>query len=188
MNRNGILKASKERAGLPVKGELDFLVVGKIFRPHGIRGEMLMQVLTDFPDRLQEGVTIYLGENHSPQVIRSLRWHRNALIVAIESTIDPESVGALRNQLVYVRSDDRPPLPAGEYYHHQILGLKVKTIDDRFLGDLVQILETGANDVFIVRQEQGSEILIPAIPDVICKIDLQEGEIIVNLLPGLLPE
>src|SRR4030067_3247840 len=105
--------------------------------------------------------------------------------MANETINNPESAGALRNQLVYVRSDDRPPLPEGEYYHHQILGLKVKTIDDRFLGNLVQILETGANDVFIIRQEQGSEILIPAIPDVICKIDLQEGEIIVNLLPGL---
>ena len=188
MKRDGNPKGSKEQAALAIPGEPDFLVIGKIFRPHGIRGEMRMEVLTDFPERLQKGMTIYFGENHSPQVLRSLRWHRDALIMAIEAINDPESAGGLRNQLVYVRSDDRPPLPEGEYYHHQILGLKVKTIDDRFLGVLVQILETGANDVFIIRQEQGSEILIPAIPDVICKIDLQEGEIIVNLLPGLLPE
>jgi 16S rRNA processing protein RimM len=175
-------------AGSPPPGEPVFLVVGKLQRPHGLRGEVIMEVITDFPERLRSGVTVYVGEAHQPQRIRSRRWHDRALLLAFDSCLDSESVGQFRNQLVCVRADDRPALPEGEYYHHQILGLSVVSDTGQALGRLVQILSTGANDVYIVRPEAGPEVLLPVTEEVILRVDLERGEILVHLLPGLLPE
>ena len=175
-------------AGSPPPGEPAFLVVGKLQRPHGLRGEIIMEVITDFPERLRTGVTVYVGEAHQPQRIRGRRIHGKGLLVAFDSVSDPEAAGQFRNQLVYVRSDDRPSLPEGEYYHHQLLGLSVESDEGQVLGRLEQILGTGANDVYIVRPEEGPEILLPATDEVILEVNLEQGKVKVHLLPGLLPE
>jgi 16S rRNA processing protein RimM len=87
-----------------------------------------------------------------------------------------------------VRADDRPSLPDGEYYHHQLLGLRVISDTGQTLGRLVQILSTGANDVYIVRPEAGPDVLLPATDEVVQRVDLEQGEILVHLLPGLIPD
>lgn len=179
---------SEGGAGLPVSGKPAFLVAGKLTRPHGVRGEMLMEIHTDFPDRLKSGSQVFLGEHHKPHMIRSARGHSVGLIVAFDGYTNPEMAGQLRNQLVYVPSDNLPPLPEGDYYHHQLLGLRVKTTQDEELGEVEQILQTGANDVVLVRAHSGGEILIPYIDEVVREIDLDKGQITIELLPGLLPE
>jgi len=89
-------------------------------------------------------------------------------------------VAAFRNQYLYVRADELPPLPEGEYYHHQLLGLRVFDLQGNLLGVLSEILETGANDVYVVRDEGGSEILLPVIEGVILEVDLGARRLIVN--------
>jgi 16S rRNA processing protein RimM len=116
------------------------------------------------------------------------RRHSQGLLVAFEGIANPEAAAGLRNQLVLVRADDRPPLEDGEYYHHQLLGLQVITEVGSILGELVEILETGANDVYVVRPQQGNDILLPAIEEVVLSIDLPAGQICVRPLPGLLSE
>jgi 16S rRNA processing protein RimM len=175
-------------SGSPASGEPVFLAVGKLHRPHGIHGEMIMEVLTDFPERLEVGITLYIGNEHQPVQLLSRRWHNQNLLVAFEGYPNPEAVSLLVNQLVQVLADDRPPLPEGEYYHHQILGLQVVDENGIPIGRLKQILETGANDVYIVQPEQGKEILLPAIDSVLRSIDLAQGRIVVHLLPGLMPD
>ncbi len=168
-------------------GEPEFLVVGRLHRPHGVRGEIVMEVVTDFPERLKPGMLVFVGEDHQPQQVASLRPHDLALIVSFSGFNTPEDIGRLRNHTVYVRTADRPALAEGEYYHHQILGLKVIEEDGNALGFLTDILETGANDVYIVQPEGGGrEILLPAISDVVREIDLEQGTMTVRLLPGLL--
>jgi 16S rRNA processing protein RimM len=174
--------------GSPSSGEPVFLAVGKLHRAHGVQGEIIMEVLTDFPERLKTGDTLFVGTDHQPVRLKSRRWHNQNLLVSFEGYLNPEAVSAFINQLVQVRADDRPPLPEGEYYHHQLLGLQVVDENGTHLGRLKQILETGANDVYIVQPEQGKEILLPAIDSVLQTIDLAHGQIIVHLLPGLLPE
>ena len=186
MSRTEESKKSGNRTGSPVTGEPDFLVVGKLRHPHGLHGEILMEVITDFPERMQPGVTIYVGEAKLPLEIHSQRWHRDSLLLAFKSFQNPETSDELRNQWVYVTAEDRPKLPEGEYYHHQLLGLAVLTDEGRELGKLTGILETGANDVYIVLAPSGHEILLPAIEPVILNIDLEGGKIIVHPLPGLL--
>lgn len=174
-------------AGSPSTGEPVFLAVGRLRRPHGLRGDMAMDVLTDFPERLQVGVTVYVGDAHQPLRIRRRRGHAAALILAFEGYTDSDQAGELRSQMVFVRADDRPPLPDGEYYHHQLLGMRVSSDEGQELGTLAQILETGANDVYIIRPETGPEILLPAIEGVILEISLASREMRVHLLPGILP-
>jgi len=178
----------RQPAGSPSPGEPVFLAVGKLGRPHGVRGEIFLHILTDFPERLEAGVTVFLGPDHEPIVIKSRRLHRDALLLALTGYHTPEEVGTLTNQYLYVRADDRPQLPEGEYYHHQMIGLQVVDEQGLFLGTLSQILETGANDVYVVLPPQGAEILLPAIEDVILNIDLDQNQMVVRLLPGILLE
>jgi len=175
-------------AGSPQTGEPVFLVVGKFLHPHGLHGEMLMEVITDFPERILPGKTIYAGNDRQPIVIRSRRWRGTELLLAIEGFDTPEAVGHLRNQLAFVPTRDQPALPKGEYYHHQVIGLQVVTDEGQELGKVTSILETGANDVYMIKDSSGSEILIPAIQSVVLDIDLDKGQIFVHLLPGLLPD
>ncbi len=175
-------------AGSPSKREPAFLAIGKLRRPHGVRGEMVMSVWTDFPERLLPGVNLYVGESHTVLAIRSVRWHRDDILIAFEEYADRDQVGELRNQIAYVRADDRPALPEGQFYLHQLVGLRViRAEDDSFLGWIEEIFETGSNDVLIVRMEDGGELLLPDIPSVVLAIDLEQGEMRVHLLPGLLP-
>jgi len=179
---------NQSSTGLPVSGKPDFVAIGKLTRPHGVHGEMFLEILTDFPDRLKPNGIVFTGEHHDPQVINSMRSHKNGLIVAFDGIHDPETVGKLRNQYVFVQSKNIPSLPEGEYYHHELIGLRVLTADDQELGQLIQILQTGANDVLVVQTPAKAEILIPYIDEIIKKIDLEKGMILIDPIPGLLPD
>jgi 16S rRNA processing protein RimM len=178
----------KQPAGSPDEGEPVFLVIGKLRRPHGIHGEILMDIITDFPERLNAGNVVFVGEDHQATTVRSLRKHGRALLLAFEAYHSPESVAELRNQLVFVRAENLPTLPEGEYYHHELIGLRVVDEAGELLGVVTQILDTGANDVYIIRPVSGPEILLPAIDSVILNIDLHKAEIQVHILPGLIPD
>ncbi len=177
---------SMNTAGSPSPGEPAFLAVGKLRRPHGVHGEMIMDVLTDFPERLEPGAQLFAGQEHLPVRLMGRRPHGQALLVSFEGYDSPEKVGELRNQFIYVSASNLPALDEDEYYFHELIGLQVYTENGDLLGTLTEILETGANDVYIVQPENGPDILLPAIEDVIVDIDLEQGVMHVRLLPGLI--
>lgn len=179
-------KTAPAGTGSPPTGEPEYLVVGILRRPHGVKGEMLMDVRTDFPERLKTGMTIFVGEQYKPMVLASLRPHAKGRIIRFRGIKTPETAGLYRNTSVYVPTANLPELPEGEYYHHQLLGLNVVTDEGRELGMLVDIVETGANDVYVVRDASGNEILLPAIPQVILDVELADCEMRVHLLDGLI--
>ena len=177
--------ANPGQTGSPASGEPVYLSVGLLRRPHGLRGEILMEVYTDFPQRLSPGTKLYVGEQHTPLTIASVRGHNDGLLVGFRGIKNADDAGKYRSLVVFVRAEDRPPLPEGEFYHHQVIGLRVVNETDEELGTLAEILITGANEVYIVKRPDGRELLIPAIEDVILKIDPQAGLVRVRLLPGL---
>jgi len=179
---------SQKPAGSLKTGEPAFLAVGKIRRPHGVRGDTLVELYTDFPERLTPGRKIYLGESHQPVTIRSQRQHNAGLILGFEGIDTPEQVGQHRNQFLYVDRSDAPSLPSGEYYFHELIDLLVVDEQGGEMGVLTGILETGANDVYVVTDPAGVELLIPAIPDCIRKVDMRARRMVVHLLPGLVEE
>jgi len=188
MPKSKQLREYSRPAGSPRSGEPLYLAIGRLQRPHGLQGEISMEVLTDFPDRLKAGTKVYLGEKHQELIIRDRRGHTSGFLISFESHNSAESVGNFRNQYIYVMADDRPILPDGEYYQHQMLGLSVISDEGEILGELSGMLETGSNDVYIVRSDAGSELLLPNIGSVVKEIDLEKGEMRVHLLPGLRPE
>jgi 16S rRNA processing protein RimM len=179
---------SKDQPGSPHMGEPEFLVIGRLGRTHGVKGEIFMTVLTDFPERIVPGLKVFIGPDYNPATIKSCRWINQGVLIAFEGYSNPEKATAFRNQFIQILASDRPPLPEGEYYYHQLLGLAVITEDGQMLGSIIEILETVANDVYVVQTEDKKEILLPAIDQVVLGIDLEKQTIMVRLLPGLIPE
>lgn len=179
-------RQTNQETGSP-QGEPLFLAVGKLGRPHGVKGLVVLYLLTDFPERLESGSQVYLSSEHIPMEIRSRRDYQGNLLLKFDGYDTPEAVGELSNQFLFVRADDRPPLPEGEYYHHQIIGLQAVDEQEKILGKVTEILTTGSNDVYVVQSDSGSEILLPATEEVILNINLDQGLMRVHLIPGLLP-
>ncbi|MCZ7554127.1 MAG: 16S rRNA processing protein RimM [Anaerolineae bacterium UTCFX2] len=188
MPRNKRLLEFSQPAGSPPSGEPVFLAVGRLLSPHGLNGEIQMEILSDFPERLKPGRMLYLGDDRLPLEVRGRRGHSRGFLIAFTGYDNPESVKEMRGQYLYTQADDLPELPKGEFYHHQILGLRVKSDAGQELGTVVGILETGANDVFVVQSQDGSEILLPNIRSIVLEIDPDRHEMTVHLLPGLVPE
>lgn len=171
-----------EPAGSPQSGEPAFLVVGRLRRPHGVRGEIVMEILTDFPERIKRGRTLYVGENHEPHVVEGSRKVSEGLLIHFSNYSTPEQVSELRNMWVYVASKDAARLPEGIYYHHQLVGLRViDKATGREIGTITEILETGADDVYVVGQPDGKELLLPAIESVVAAIDISAKTMTINL-------
>ncbi len=175
-------------AGSPLPGEPAFLAVGKLRHAHGVRGEILMEVLTDFPERLKPGITLYLDEGDRALQLTHCRHHNEGLLLTFQGLSTPEEVGLLRNQLLYVRADDRPPLEEGEFYQHQLINLSVVNDAGEPIGVVNEILETGASDVLVVRPATGPEVMIPMVDEFILEVDLECHQIKVHLIPGMLGE
>jgi 16S rRNA processing protein RimM len=161
-----------------------FLAVGRILRPHGVRGEVQAEIHTDYPERFGVYRQVYLGPGHRPYQIEAHRFHAGRVLLKFREVADRTAAEKLRGQWIRIAITDAVPLAEGEVYLHDMLGLRVETVEGEQLGKVAEIIETGANPVYVVRGRQG-EILIPDIPDVIEAIDLAGGELIVRLIEGL---
>lgn len=163
------------------------LAVGRVLRPHGVRGELRVGLLTAYPDRLSRHPVFYLGDEGRPWPVERLRLQRDAALVKLRGCDDRDGADALRGQLVQIPVEDAVPLEEGEYYTFQLIGVAVVTDRGESLGRVVDVLETGANDVYVVRGPRG-EVLIPAIKGVVGELDLSARRMVVSPLPGLLDE
>jgi 16S rRNA processing protein RimM len=174
----------KELSGSP-SGEPFYLTVGFIRRPHGVQGEMVMDLHTDFPERMKQGRKLLVGEEHQPQTLVSVRPHQAGLLVRFRGVETPEQAGLFRNQWVYIKASEAPKLPEGRIYQYELIGFQVVDENDQPLGELAEILETGANNVYVVRDGAGHEILLPAIPSVVLETDIARRVMRVHVLEGL---
>jgi 16S rRNA processing protein RimM len=176
--------AGRKQAGSPIGGPA-YLAIGLLRRPHGLHGEMVLEPHTDFPERIEPGRKLYLGDKHTPASLAAVRRHGSNLLVRFDGYDTPESAGRHRNHWVYALVRDLAPLPQGKHYTHELIGLEVVDDDGNRLGILEEILETGANDVYLVRGTAGKELLLPAIPSVIQDLDMDRRILTVHLLDGL---
>lgn len=180
------MPGTKERpAGAPTAGGPAFFVVGKVRRPHGVHGDVLVEVYIDSPEGLIPKNEIFLGKKHLKLIIARRRRHNEGLLLGFEGINTPEQAGRYRNQILSLVASETPQLPKGRYYYHELIDLKVVDEFGNDIGTLTEILETGANNVYVVKNISGREILIPAIHDVVLNVDLVSKIMIVRLLPGL---
>jgi 16S rRNA processing protein RimM len=128
--------------------------------------------------------TVYLGEELVPAVVEGRQLHARRAVLKLEGVDQRAEAEKLRGLLIQVPVDEAVPLDQGEYYLYQIVGLEVWTKEGEYLGRVAEVLETGSNDVYVVR-EGGREILIPALSDVVLEVDLEENRMEVHLMEGL---
>ena len=166
----------------------DFLQVGVITATHGLRGEVKVFPTTDDPERFLDLETVYLdtGREKKLLTISSVKFFKQFVILKFKEFDNINDVEPFRKKSLLVTRDQAVPLEEDEYFIADLIGLRVITDEDKVLGELTDVLETGANDVYQVTDENGKEILLPAIKDCILSVDLEKGEMKVHILEGLL--
>jgi 16S rRNA processing protein RimM len=173
----------------PGAPELRYLVIAQVVRPHGLRGHVRCKIITEHPERFADLRRVTIGDPPRVYRVRSAQLegdaHAGTVLLGLVGVNTPEQAEALRGALVTVPERDAVPLGPGEYYTHQIIGLNVITDAGEALGTVVEVLSTGANDVFVVRGPRG-EVLLPAIQPVVREIDVAGGRMVVTLIEGLL--
>ncbi len=161
--------------------------IGRIVKSRGVKGEFIVLPLTFSPERFDDisRVHIKLDDEIKEFSIEYSRPYGRTVIMKLRGINSPEDAAALRGGQLMVPEEESPPLPAGVYYYYQIIGLKVFTVDGAYIGRVTDIIETGSNDVYVVREGE-KEYLIPVIKDVIRDIDIRNRRIIISPETGLL--
>ncbi len=181
-NQNTVSSESdQQKPGSPDSGEPVYLAVGRIGKPHGLNGEAILYLLTDFPERLKRGKIVFAGKKYQKLTIQSVREHNRGLIIKFNNYDTLEMIDQFKSQYLYVLGNSLPPLPEGEYYHHELLGMEVFDEADNYFGIVTEILETGANDVYVIKQGDKEE-LVPALKENLITIDVKNKRMVIKPL------
>jgi 16S rRNA processing protein RimM len=179
---------TEQPRGSAEDAEPRFLIIGRITKPHGVRGEVRVEIHTELPERFHWLERVFIGDDTPrPYEVAGVRFHKQMALLQLVGVNDRNGAEALRNAWVQIPEEEGIPLDEGQVYLYEVLGLRVITVSGRDLGEVVEVIETKANDVYVVRGPQG-EVLIPEIADVIVEIDLDNERILIDPLPGLLPD
>jgi len=163
--------------------DLKFITIGRILTTWGVKGKLKVKLETDFPQRFAPSSKVYI--NRQPMTIDSAEWHGDKLVIKLNTIDSIEDARKLRGKTVEIHRNQVHPLPEGQYYYFQLIGLEVWTTQGELLGSITEIITTGSNDNYVVRGAKG-EILIPAIEDVVKSIDLDKGCLVIEPIEGLL--
>lgn len=169
-----------------------YMAVGRIVGAHGLNGELRMELHTDFPERFAPGVELWMGADLALYTVTSAREHKGMILLCVDGVDDRDSAEALRGEWLFIPEDAAMALPEGEYWVHDIIGLAVVDESGAALGRVTDVLQTGANDVYIVAPAEnvnrGRELLIPAIAEVVQAVDVPGGLLTIRIVPGLIDE
>lgn len=163
------------------------ITIGKILDAHGVRGWVRVLPLTDFPERFLSMNKVILLQNgrYTEYRLVAARRHKQFILLCFEGISDMNAAKALKGALLQVKKEHLVKLPGDSYYIFDLIGLSVYTTAFEYLGELKDILQTGANDVYVVENKGGRSILIPALRQVVKKIDLDAHRMVVELQEGL---
>jgi 16S rRNA processing protein RimM len=172
---------------VPKTQTTEWATIGQVVALFGIRGELKVRLLTDIPGRFQQLEAINIGLDHRRYLIERVRPYKGEMIVLKLAGIDDTTAAEpLRRLDLCIPLSHLAKLPSDSYYQHDILGLRVHTLDGRELGPIVEIIETGSNDVYAIKGQDGKQVLIPALKSVVKQIDLMRHTMYIDPLPGLL--
>lgn len=166
----------------------DFFEIGKITGTHGIRGTMRVFPTTEDPSRFErlKEIIVEIRDKQEPFHIQKVAYQKNMILLTVKEINDINVAELYKNGRILIPDKMAIPLKENEYYRRDLFGMTVVTDEGEELGKLVNIYETGANDVYAVKKaEDKKELLIPAIKDCILKVDVEASVMTVHLLEGL---
>ena len=160
------------------------VAVGRIVKAHGLRGELAVENRSDNPDRWAPGSVVF-DEAGRPFTVRSVRSHGDRLLVTFEDVADRTAAEPLVGTMLVVPESWLPALEAGQWWAFEAEGLQVATEDGRDLGVVREVLDYPAHDLWRIVAEDGTEILLPAVGDLVVSVDVEGGRAVVRSLSGL---
>ena len=165
----------------------EYFEIGQIVNTFGIKGQVKVKPFTDDIHRFDELKKVILEKNKKVQEreIEEVTYHKNMVLIKFKGIEDINMAETLRNSYLKIKREDAKELPEDTYYIADLLGLAVYTEDGEYLGKVDDIYSTKANDVYVVKDEEGKQILLPGTKEVIQKVDLEKETITVHLLEGL---
>jgi 16S rRNA processing protein RimM len=168
------------------------LVVGRVLRPHGVRGELSVEVLSDAPERFTPGAELGVGDPDGPTpprpvTVAAARLHQGRLLLRLVGVEDRDAADRLRGAILSIPVEAARPLAPGEFWPHQLIGLAVVDRDGRERGRVADVLPGAAHDLLAVQLPGGASALVPAVAALVT-VELEAGRLLVDALPGLLDE
>ena len=165
----------------------DLLQVGVITSTHGVRGEVKVFPTTDDAARFKKlkNVILDTGKEKIDLEVAGVKFFKNMVILKFKGIDNINDVEKYRKMSLFVTRENAVKLKKDEYFIADLIGLKVQTDEGEALGEVTDVLQTGANDVYEIRTEDGEEILLPAIKDCVKEVEVEGGSMLVHLLPGL---
>jgi 16S rRNA processing protein RimM len=164
------------------------ITIGKAVKPFGVKGEMKIEPRTDFPERFKNLSRVYLVSPAGKELVcevKSIRYAGESPLIVFGGYDSPEKAKALNGWFVKVPEEDVVPLPEGRYYWHELIGMEVVSEDGEKLGAIVDIFETGSNDVYVMKRGT-REVYLPATKEVIKRIDRKAKQMVIHLMDGLM--
>ena len=165
-----------------------YFEVGQIVNTFGIKGLVKVKAFTDELERFEELKKVYVCKKDKLEEIEieEVKYHKDMVLLKIKGIENMEDAEKLKGLYLKIDRKDAKKLPEGTYFIADLIGLNVYSDENELLGKLEDIFNSGANDVYVVKDEKGKQILLPGIPDVIKEIDLEQEKIVVHLLKGLI--
>ncbi len=174
----------------PPPSDAEWLIVGRVGKPHGVHGDVLVDIDTDFPERLQDGVEFGLGEETGPaefhRVFR-VRYHKRCWLLSVKGIRDRDTVESWRGRFLFLPELERKDLPEGFYYEHQLVGLTAFSTSGEPYGEVTAVHPEGGQTRLAVRYG-GDDFLVPYVPEIVVQVDLEAGTIVLDPPDGLLDD
>ena len=168
----------------------EYIQIGKIVNTHGVRGEIKIIPLTDDPRRFENLKSVFVNRNQSRQAydIKGVRYVKGFVTLSLRGIDNRDEAEKLKELSIEIYEKDAVKLPEGSYFIHDLIGLKAFDEKGDFLGTLCDVIQTGSNDCYSIRPENGNEYLIPAIKSVVLNVDIESKKIVIRIPDGLLDE
>ena len=176
--------------GVPRTPPPDRLVVGRVLRPHGVKGELSVEILSDAPERFAPGAELGVGDPDGPEplrtaVVAAARRHQGRLLLTLEGVDDREAADRYRGAWLSIPVTEARPLEPDEFWPHQLVGLAVVDHQGRERGRVADVLPGAAHDLLAVELPGGASVLVPAVAALVT-VELEAGRVLVEAVPGLL--
>ncbi len=164
------------------------ITIGKAVQPFGVKGEIKIEPLTDFPERFKGLGRVYLVSPAGKEIaceVRAVRYAGNGLFLLLGGYDSPEKAKALSGWLIKVPEEEVMPLPEGSYYWFELIGMEVVSESGESLGKIVDVFETGSNDVYVMKSGR-KETYIPATTEIVKQVDCKAKRMVIHLVDGLM--